>query len=965
MPGCADLFSRHAFVDLETTGLDPSKDEVIEVGALFVERGEVVGRLSRLCRASKPLPLAIRRITGIEDADLKAAPPFAELFPTLKSSLAGWTIVAHNAAFEESFLAGLLGEIRAPLLDSCELLHYLYPELESHSLEAVIRWAKVGDHAAHRALLDCEDTFACLCTALGRCIEEGRGDDLEDLLAILSPAGPHSGEPELGSAKPEPLIGLLSGLLELCRKNPPPLELKEPSRNLPAPPGRTRLTPVEKAGASEIADSELESILGPSGELERQAEGSCSRPAELEMARRVARSLEQGKPLAIEAGAGTGKSLAYLTPAALFAARRRVRVAVAPHTKALQDQLVEKDLPRLHRATGGGFGFAVLKGQTNYLCRRRALEATWATPEMPYEERAPRAYLRAFLRRSPSGDLAELSYWFRQRYPALGPLALLARSEAATTLGEKCLHFARCFYHSALAQAAEADLLVINQSLALSWPSRYPKLEHAIFDEAHELEDVATAAFASELTGAGLAQLVDRLAGGDGRRGVLGALRRGAEVETGRKLAAELSGPITALASSAQALATTIGALCSGDAPGDGRGGECRITEQLRQTRPFARAADSLRDVREAISTISRLLGGLFETPSAIGDRPAPAREAAGALAHAQEVAALIDELFSPKPGRCYRASVRSRGRPGEGMEWTLSSEPVEVAPLLQERFSRLRGLVLASATLTTGPDRPWVLERLGLRAAALHCAPSPFRLDQQALVVLVTDSPDPKDEAFLDWAAARISSLALFMGGRVLGLFASSRRLEEVGERVRNSLEPAGILVLRRWRGQGQKLAAPKERDLGSVLLGTRSFWQGVDIPGPGVGCVFIDKLPIEPLSRPIVAAREEPLGRAGFGCYRLPRALILLRQGVGRLIRSRTDRGVVLIAHPGSSAYRRELLAALSGYRVEQLKWSEARARIWQALGQMGLERGSSSTQFALHAPSAHAGRLIRAWP
>src|SRR5207249_9935348 len=157
------------------------------------------------------------------------------------------------------------------------------------------------------------------------------------------------------------------------------------------------------------------------------------------------------------------------------------------------------------------------KGQSNYLCRRRALEVTHVTPEMKMEERAPRAYLRAYLRRSPDGDLDRLSHWFRDRYPLLDDLVSGARSEAATTLERRCPHYTRCFYHSAVAQAKDADVLVVNQSLALKWPARYPKLDHLIIDEAHELEDTATNAWTEELSDARLFALVERLAG---RRGL-------------------------------------------------------------------------------------------------------------------------------------------------------------------------------------------------------------------------------------------------------------------------------------------------------------------------------------------------------------------------------------------------------------------------------------------------------------
>ena len=282
--------------------------------------------------------------------------------------------------------------------------------------------------------------------------------------------------------------------------------------------------------------------------------GFRSRPAQLDMSQAVARTLSEGGQLAVEASTGTGKSLAYLAPAALFAARNGRKVAVAPHTKTLQDQLIEKDLPRLHRATGGSFGYALLKGQTNYLCRRRALDATLVEPGMRHEARAPRAYLRAFLRRSPDGDLDRLSHWFRERFPQLIGLVPAVRSEAATTLGERCPHFHRCYYHSAVAQARAADVLVINQSLAFAWPPRYPKLDHLVLDEAHEVEDVATTALTLELSDGAFFRLNERLHGRDGRRGLFAELRKalvGTRRAEGRGLMNEVESALSALLSAA------------------------------------------------------------------------------------------------------------------------------------------------------------------------------------------------------------------------------------------------------------------------------------------------------------------------------------------------------------------------------------------------------------------------------
>ncbi len=947
----AALFPRHAFVDLETTGLDPAQDRVIELGVLFVERGEVVQRVSKLFDAGGPLPLAIQRLTGLSDAQLAGAPPFASELPALSDALRGYTVIAHNAGFELGFLGELLRGIDAPVLDSMELLHYLYPELPSHSLESTLRWAGVGEHAQHRALHDCEDTHAVLRHALARLVREGRGGDVTELLACLAPPG---------CAEPEPpLVTLLRALEETCGRHRAELTLEPTSRHRVSHPEwlrRSALPPRPLEEPAEVTpapveEAELDALLGPGGALERSAPGFSSRPAQREMARALARTLHQGGTLAVEAATGTGKSLGYLAPAVLFATKNQLRVGVAPHTKTLQDQLVEKELPALHRATGGAFGYAVLKGQTNYACLRRMLEATAPAPSQPYEERAARAYLRAFLRRSPDGDLDRLSFWFRGRFPAVAALALAGRSESATTLGERCPHFARCFYHSAVAQAKEADVVVINQALALAWPARYPHVRHLIVDEAHELEDVISTALARELSGAVLARVGERLSGLPGRRGLLSELQRavsgGGEA---RAWLVEAAHETAQLAQDAAALGPAVQALCAA-VPEEAEkpasyAREVRLTPPVRALPEWALLLHALEELREGLDALAKRLG---TPPQAIseGGALAATRELAGVTAELTELAALARALGEPPPASECHFAVERQGK------WQLISAPVDAGALFRDELAaKQRALVLTSATLSTGPQRPWVLERLGMRAGTERAAPilrarTPFNLRAQALVVLVTDAPDPNDDAFLEWSAARISGLAQFMNGRVLGLFASSRRLAEVGERVRATLEPAGIEVLRQSRGHGHSLAARQEQDKGSVLLGTKSFWQGVDIRGAGVACVFIDKLPIEPHTRPLVAAREERMGEgrtAGFMQYRLPKALILLRQGVGRLIRSTSDRGVVIIADPGSATYRREVYAALDGYRVEALPWALARRRLFHQLRAMALHAGAA---------------------
>jgi ATP-dependent DNA helicase DinG len=460
--------------------------------------------------------------------------------------------------------------------------------------------------------------------------------------------------------------------------------------------------------------------------------------------------------------------------------------------------------------------------------------------------------------------------------------------------------------------------------------------------------------------------MVERLVGRANRRGILGEVMRVLANEgllsAARPMLQDTEKRLLRLPGSAQRLGEALVTL-GRKAGGDRERGELRLTAEVRELPEWKRVDSELAELKADLEEIGKLSTRLKDAaPNFSSENLMLDRELSGSLSSLAEVAQLFGELLEgPKASRCHAAMVKGNG------DWALSSQPVDVSPFFRDDFSmRPRALVLTSATLSTSPEKPWILERLGLDEEHPKGAPkyvrsaTPFDLKRQALVVLVTDAPDPQSEEFIEWASTRISGLAQFMGGRVLGLFASARRLEEIGERVRGRLEPLGIEVLQQSRGNSRLLAARQEEDLGSVLLGTKSFWQGVDIPGRGVACVFIDKLPIEPHNRPIVSAREEQLGAAasnnhfaGFNQYRLPRALIQLRQGVGRLIRSARDRGVVVIADPGSPRYRDQVLAALDGYRVEALPWAKARLRIHDAL--LAMELKAPPARNAVRAPQA----------
>lgn len=927
MGTAAELFQHHAFVDLETTGLDPSSDRVIEVGVLFVDAGKVVGRISRLFESPFPLPLSIRRLTGIDDADLAGQPAFEAFVPELRAALAGWTVVAHNASFEQSFLAGLLEQIEAPVLDSCELLHYLYPELESYSLESMIRWTGIGDRATHRALKDSEDTFSMLCRAIDRCIQAGRADDVDEVLQCLAPGGPEA-LAQLPARSGLPMVELLSRLANDCRFPDRALGDSSILEGGPTGQGRASGAPLFRGEAAHGGASEP-------APMER------AEPApETQMSQWLQAALASQGTSAVEPGSAASQKLAYLAPAATFARKNACRVAIAVGSESRLARLLSTELPRFQRDAAEGLHYSFLAEQRQYFCRRRTADVAKTDAQMSYEERAPRAYLKAFLRRSPTGELSKLSYWFKGRYPLLPRLAFASRSEPATTLAERCPLYAQCFYHSAIKRSEKADLLLLQQPVLAEWPPDYPGARHLVIDEAHQLEWSMATALSRELSNTALARLNDRMLGVEGRGGLLAALgsQMRAIVEPAAAALQLSDGALRVrlIGLDGERLGNALAALCPEEDTPYRR--ELLLTAEIEASLDWAPVRAMLVELKMHLAELEDWLSALGDAlPQLSRTNPGLERDARGACCEVRALLRTTAEFANPAgDSRILFASVDA-----SSTGWRLRSEPLDVSDAFG-RLAKDRSVVLSSTALSVGGGKPWLLERLGVsRAPQWTSKDSPEGEGPPSfgpLVLLVTDAPRPFDEEFLDWAASRICGIASFLGGRVMGLFASQLRLAQIEERVRANLERSGIETVRifQTRRDGARTADPAA---GRVLLGSRSLWHRSHA-SHDVACVFIDKLPIDPISKPAIAAREAIAardgadGRYGMMPYRLPRALVLLRHWLSTCAFSSDERRVIVIAYPGAAQHRDALIEALDGYRPEVVPWSLARVRIYETL-------------------------------
>ncbi len=623
-------------------------------------------------------------------------------------------------------------------------------------------------------------------------------------------------------------------------------------------------------------------LLGPGGELSKALPGYEHRPSQLELAREIERVLETRGTLLAEAGTGTGKTLAYLVPAALSG--RKVVVSTA--TKTLQDQVFQKDIPLLRDTVGLPFEAAYLKGRNNYLCAHR-FEAFDKSPAFATrEEAALWPGLRDWALGTQTGDRAEADL----------PDAFAAWRQLSTTsetcLGSRCPLFEPCFVTRARRRAENADVLVVNHHLFfadLALKSRpgadgaavLPRYEAVVFDEAHALEDVATDYFGVQVS----SFRVDDLA-----TDALSALPP----------SDERSGMLSALALTVRARAEALFTAAPAVLGVAANEGAVRLTPET-----GARLSAAADQFGEALAGLAALAAG--------GDEPelVSVRRRAGELA--EELRFVLE---ASAENHVYWAEPRGRGL-------SLRAAPIEVADELQKRlYGSVDTVVFTSATLTAQGKFDFFARRMGVSLAGegvrALAVGSPFDFERQAALYLPTHLPEPNDPEFPRAVADEVVALAEVTGGRAFVLFTSLRNMEAVHRLAAPRLACRALL-----QGERPKAALLDAfRAEPSVLFAAHSFWEGVDVPGAALSLVIIDKLPFASPGDPLVAARidaHRARGEDPFSAYQVPDAAIALRQGFGRLIRTRSDRGVVALLdrRVTSRAYGRAFLASLPKMR------------------------------------------------
>lgn len=883
-------------IDIETTGLNEDRDTIIEIGAVKFKGHRVEAEWTTVVNPGRHIPEFITGLTGISDVEARNAPSFREIVQNreLEAFVGDAPVVGHNIRFDLGFLqkGGLLQYNE--VIDTYELAAVLMPTASRYNLGSLGKQLGILLPATHRALDDARVTMA----AFNKLFEMARGLPLELIAEIVRLS--------------EPLIWDANWVFHevLRTKAREGVQAKKVKKkdNLAFfdedkyPPLVNAETPVP------LNTEEVASILEYGGPFSQYFETFEQRPEQVAMLRAVSDALSFGSHLMVEAGTGVGKSFAYLVPAALFAKLNNTRVVVSTNTINLQDQLIQRDLPNLSQALNLDFRFSVLKGRSNYLCPRRFENMRHFGPRTTDEMRVL-AKVMVWQLDNSSGDRSEVNL--------TGPterevwVRMSAEDDACTT--ETCIKRTggACPFHRAKSASQNANVLVVNHALLLSDVATgskvLPEYSHLIIDEGHHLESATTNALSFKLNQFDMDRMMKEVGGSNA--GVLGRLLG----ETHDALRPSDFGLLQQKVTRATDTAFRIEQMnreffnALGEFARQQREGQPQSNYNWQaRVLPATRTVpywDEIEVIWDTINeTLTNLLALLAEIHKAAGELYADGHDnledVMGDIGNvhrrlAEAQANITGMISKPVNGMVYWLEVQPNGN-----RLSLNAAPLSVASLVEKYlWHEKRSVVLTSATLTTHGEFQYLRNTLGADEADEMQLGSPYDYESAALLYIASDIPEPNQNGYQQFLDKALINTAKATGGRMLVLFTSYAALKKTSQAITGPLAREEIYVYEQGDGASPNalLESFKATDR-AVLLGTKSFWEGVDVPGDSLSVVVITKLPFDVPTDPLIAARSETY-EDSFNQYYLPEAILKFRQGFGRLIRTASDRGVVAI--------------------------------------------------------------------
>jgi DNA polymerase-3 subunit epsilon/ATP-dependent DNA helicase DinG len=885
-------------LDIETTGLDPRTDSIIEIGAIRFNNRRIEEEFSTLINPRRGIPEFITRLTGINNAMVQNSPLLDDVIPELEDFIADLPILGHNVQFDVGFFRQMGLFLYNDTLDTYDMASVLLPSAGRYNLGALGQYLGIPFPASHRALDDARVTQGIF-TRLGEIANQLPLDILAEIVRMSDYVDWDADyifrqalrQRSKEMATPGKKYRGLQGPL-FTKHPPPPIEPREPEG---------KLSPLDV--------EEVSAILDRGGLFSKHFPHFEHRQEQVELCQYIASALSNGLHILAEAGTGVGKSLAYLIPAAFWAYQNNTRVVISTNTINLQDQLINKDIPDVQQALGLPIKASVLKGRNNYLCPRRLEALRRRGPESADEVRVI-AKMLIWLGETELGDLSEINI--------VGPVEraiwsrISANDEGCST--EMCLRRMGgiCPFYRAKQAAHEAHILIVNHALLLADIATgnrvLPDYEYLIVDEGHHLEAATTSALSFRVTQPEMERTLREL--GSTNSGIFGGILKFAQEILNTEQFTKLEEMIKSTLDKTYLFQNftrqffiSLDSFLENQREGRNLGSYSQRVRIIHATRTQPEWTDVEFAWEDALSHLDPMLGHLESVSQALSEMAESGLEEIEDLHNnINNVYRRLEEyqnninalVFDPQEDQIYWAEISPRKK-----YVTLEAAPLHIGHLMEKYlWHEKASVVITSATLTTNGEFDYIQDRLSAFDADTIALGSPYDFERSTLLYIPDNIPEPSDRNGFQRAIERgLINLCRTTGGRTLALFTSYAQLQQTSRTISPVLAEQGIVVYEQGQGASPHalLESFKTSDQ-AVLLGTRAFWEGVDVPGEALSVLAIIKLPFSVPSDPVIAARSETFENP-FYQYTVPEAILTFRQGFGRLIRSHEDHGVVAI--------------------------------------------------------------------
>ncbi|MDR0139766.1 ATP-dependent DNA helicase DinG [Metabacillus idriensis] len=905
---------RFVVIDVETTGNSPKKgDRIIQLAAVVIENGKVAERFSSFVNPLKPIPLFIEQLTGISNEMVKDAAPFEVIAEKVSSLLSDAYFVAHNVHFDLSFIQeelerSGLQRFTGPVLDTVELSRIVFPGADSYKLSELCEELNIKHDNPHRADSDAEVTgelfihiikkAACLppvtLQALKR-LSRSFISDIEDVLEDI----------------------ISERLLDL--KEPEHIEV---FRSIAIRSQSKDILDDQNSRISENFETFSTRLMSSDGPIAGQFEQYEKRTEQVKMMNEIHESFRSHQHALIEAGTGTGKTLAYLIPVIFYAMSEKKSVLVSTYTTALQQQVMAKEFPMLRKAVNQPFHMAVLKGKSHYLCLRK-FEKYLNEDDYNYDNILTKAQLLIWLTETETGDFDELNLpsggkllWQRLHY------------DEKSSNSAKNPWLSRCFYKRAYENAKKADVVITNHSLLLSSISSLSDflddIEEVIIDEAHHFERIACEHLGTRMHYLTLQALTNQL----GNLYTDGLLRRTQHLFSVNGLNdafIEMDVIIKQLVEDNGVLFSTLHSyVLQNEKDVQTNRITHRFKHNQKQSRKWLAILEVAARVKFQLHDLMKIMNKQKEDFHKIKNE-----EESFILyeyfAVLDKFAAAYKDLdtlfFKEKKDAVKWIEIESRGAKNAV---SVYSQPVSVSEQLADGFfSEMKSVILTSATLTVDHSFDYMIRELGLTDyyPKTLMIKSPFVYKEQAKLMIPSDFPAVQHVTLDEYTAAiakNVSAIAKATKGKLLVLFTAYDMLKKTHQLLKADSGLEDFMIMGQGGGSISKLTKNFRQFDQAILLGTSTFWEGMDFPGNELTTLIIVRLPFSPPDDPVVAAKCEQItkqGKNAFYHYSLPEAILKFKQGFGRLVRTERDKGLLFVFDKRiiEAKYGRHFIASL----------------------------------------------------